>query len=498
MSNLYATEPATNGKVIFDTTAGEIEVELWGKECPKAVKNFLALTMEGYYDGVIFHRVVPGFIIQTGDPTGTGMGGESFYGEPFGNEIHGRLKFNRRGLLGVANNGEKNTNTSQFFITLDQAPELTSKHTLFGKVVGNTIYNVLSIGNMDIDAEERPLVPPKIRRIRIIENPFPDIQPRITAEERRAQNSARIEAKKELEKREKRSKAKKNTKLLSFGESEEIPDEDEVPKKSMTRQDLMEVGPPANDFKLRNSVDVPPPLKDIESDDLIKKKEAEKKAIDLKSIREQHAKDQAGGANDRKAEIARMEADLKRLKKRSGSMSSSSSSSSTRGRRPKGPSVLEQELAKYEANRGRAAQKTGKKRGRKEEEDDLLAEMKKFSHRVVQAGDSDGEEGGREEGEAGETKEEKYGLGLGEDDEGVEVDDDVGWMRHTLKFVVDEKELTRRAEDEYAVIDPRAKARDIQSASRPSAKRSRQDDRRHGGSGRGGRQGGGRDGGRRY
>ena len=71
------------------------QVELWGKEAPLAVRNFLALSMEGYYDGVIFHRIVPGFIVQTGDPTGTGMGGESFYGEPFKDEFHQRLKFNR-------------------------------------------------------------------------------------------------------------------------------------------------------------------------------------------------------------------------------------------------------------------------------------------------------------------------------------------------------------------------------------------------------------------
>ncbi|RSH92409.1 Peptidyl-prolyl isomerase cwc27 [Saitozyma podzolica] len=153
MSNLYVTEPATNGKVIVDTTAGEIEVELWGKEAPKAVRNFLQLAMEGYYDGVIFHRIVPGFIIQTGDPTGTGTGGDSIYGEPFQDETHGRLRFNRRGLMGMANRGKRNTNTSQFFFTLDRADELTNKHTLFGRIQGDTIYN---IGQLDIDEEERP------------------------------------------------------------------------------------------------------------------------------------------------------------------------------------------------------------------------------------------------------------------------------------------------------------------------------------------------------
>jgi peptidyl-prolyl cis-trans isomerase SDCCAG10 len=92
---------------------------------------------------------VPGFIIQSGDPTGTGLGGESFYGEPFNDEIHGRLKFNRRGLLGMANNSKRNTNNSQFFFTLDRADELTGKHTLFGKITGNTIYSEPSDCSID-------------------------------------------------------------------------------------------------------------------------------------------------------------------------------------------------------------------------------------------------------------------------------------------------------------------------------------------------------------
>jgi len=111
-------------------------------ECLQEQPGTLSLT-SGYYDGVIFHRVVPGFIVQTGDPTGTGMGGESVYGEPFNDEIHGRLKFNRRGLMGMANNSKRNTNNSQFFFTLDRADELTGKHTMFGKIAGNTIYSEL-------------------------------------------------------------------------------------------------------------------------------------------------------------------------------------------------------------------------------------------------------------------------------------------------------------------------------------------------------------------
>lgn len=76
MSNIYMTEPPTSGKLLLCTSKGEIEVELWAKETPKACRNIVALALEGYFDNMIWHRVVPQFCIQTGDPTGTGTGGE--------------------------------------------------------------------------------------------------------------------------------------------------------------------------------------------------------------------------------------------------------------------------------------------------------------------------------------------------------------------------------------------------------------------------------------
>ncbi|VEL20001.1 unnamed protein product [Protopolystoma xenopodis] len=155
MSNIYITEPATNGKVILRTTVGEIEVELWSKETPKACRNFVQLCMENYYDDTPFHRLVKGFVVQGGDPTGTGKGGESIYGQPFKNEAHSRLSFNRRGLLGMASS-EPNSNRSQFFFTLGPATELDGKHTLFGRVAGNTIFNMLRLGEGVINDDERP------------------------------------------------------------------------------------------------------------------------------------------------------------------------------------------------------------------------------------------------------------------------------------------------------------------------------------------------------
>ena len=119
MSNLtvYVNEPVTKGKVVLHTTVGPFDVELWSKEAPLACRNFVQLCLEGYYDGCVFHRVIKEFMAQTGDPTGTGTGGESVYGAPFKDECHGRLRFTHRGLLGMASSGP-NTNGSQFFMTL--------------------------------------------------------------------------------------------------------------------------------------------------------------------------------------------------------------------------------------------------------------------------------------------------------------------------------------------------------------------------------------------
>ncbi|XP_008468558.1 spliceosome-associated protein CWC27 homolog, partial [Diaphorina citri] len=136
--------------VLLKTSVGDIDIELWSREAPKACRNFVQLCMEGYYNNTIIHRVVKGFIAQGGDPTGTGTGGESIYGKPFKDEIHSRLRFVRRGLVAMANAG-KDDNGSQFFFTLAATPELNSKHTIFGKVAGDTIYNMIKLDEIMVD-----------------------------------------------------------------------------------------------------------------------------------------------------------------------------------------------------------------------------------------------------------------------------------------------------------------------------------------------------------
>ena len=131
---------------VIKTNMGTIELELFPKEAPKAVENFTKLAYEGYYDGVIFHRVIDNFMIQGGDPTGTGRGGESIWGKPFKDEFSPNLKFDQPGLLAMANAGP-GTNGSQFFITLAPTPWLNNHHTIFGKVI-NGMDVVQAIGKV--------------------------------------------------------------------------------------------------------------------------------------------------------------------------------------------------------------------------------------------------------------------------------------------------------------------------------------------------------------
>ncbi|KAF8246707.1 cyclophilin-like protein [Wilcoxina mikolae CBS 423.85] len=182
MAQLYALEPQTNAKVLLKTNYGDLELELWGQQTPLTTRNFLQLCYDGYYNDTIFHRLVPGFILQGGDPTGTGHGGEAIYpGGLFADEFHSRLKYNRRGLVGMANSGRKDDNGSQFFLTLGDTKELSGKNTLFGKIVGDTIYNLVRMGELELEeGTERPMFPPKVLATEVLVNPFEDVKPRET------------------------------------------------------------------------------------------------------------------------------------------------------------------------------------------------------------------------------------------------------------------------------------------------------------------------------
>ncbi|KAI4169293.1 MAG: hypothetical protein LQ343_005791 [Gyalolechia ehrenbergii] len=239
MSSLYNLEPQPTAKVLLETTSGDISLELFAKQTPLASRNFLQLCLDGYYNSTIFHRLVPGFVIQGGDPTGTGEGGEAFYeGGLFDDEFHSRLKFNRRGLLGMANTGRKNDNGSQFFLTLGATPELEGRNTMFGRVVGDTIYNLMKMGEAELIAEgsERPLYPTKIVGAEVLVNPFHDMV-------KRDLSRTKSSTSKSQEKEAKNKSRKKGGKtLLSFEDDEAVEDGAALLRKEKFNPKLVSAG----------------------------------------------------------------------------------------------------------------------------------------------------------------------------------------------------------------------------------------------------------------
>jgi len=156
--------------VVLETNQGNIELKLKPDIAPKACENFVKLVEKGYYNGLIFHRVIKGFMIQGGDPTGTGMGGESIWGKPFEDEVTPVAKFDGPGILAMANSGP-NTNGSQFFITCAKTPWLNMRHTIFGEVVSG-LDAAQKIENTPVNAEGRPIAEQKIIRASLVSERF--------------------------------------------------------------------------------------------------------------------------------------------------------------------------------------------------------------------------------------------------------------------------------------------------------------------------------------
>jgi len=152
------------------TSHGTLNINLYWKETPKTCRNFIELCKHGYYDGVIFHRVIPDFVCQTGDPYGDGRGGESIYGPYFEDEIVAKLSHDSKGIVSMANAG-RNTNSSQFFVTFRPVPHLDGKHTVFGAVSEDT-QAVLDDIAVVKTKNKKPVVPVKIFTAQVVENPW--------------------------------------------------------------------------------------------------------------------------------------------------------------------------------------------------------------------------------------------------------------------------------------------------------------------------------------
>jgi cyclophilin family peptidyl-prolyl cis-trans isomerase len=171
MAQQYSAPPAMtlddskSYSATFKTNHGDIEIELFRSQAPVTVNNFIFLARDGFYNDVIIHRVIPGFMIQGGDPDGTGMGGPGY---KFQDEFDTSLTFGTTGILAMANSGPA-TNGSQFFITVAPTPHLNGKHTIFGKVTsGQDIADAIS--NVAQASGNRPTEPIVIERIEIQES----------------------------------------------------------------------------------------------------------------------------------------------------------------------------------------------------------------------------------------------------------------------------------------------------------------------------------------
>jgi peptidylprolyl isomerase len=153
--------------VVMETTQGVIEIELRPDVAPKACENFIKLSQKSYYDGLIFHRVIKGFMLQGGDPTGTGTGGASIWGKTFEDEFSPKLTLDKPLVLAMANRGPA-TNGSQFFITVAPTPWLNGKHTAFGTVIkGADVVKKIELtptGAMDKPRQDQKIIKVTIRQ----------------------------------------------------------------------------------------------------------------------------------------------------------------------------------------------------------------------------------------------------------------------------------------------------------------------------------------------
>ncbi|CAK7235234.1 Peptidyl-prolyl isomerase cwc27 [Sporothrix eucalyptigena] len=498
MSTFYDTEPQPTASLIIHTTSGEIAVELFAKQTPLTSRNFLQHCLDGYYDNTIFHRLVPGFVVQGGDPTGTGNGGESIFdggalsgdldpwpmderrgvnagphGLGFKDEFHSRLKFNRRGLLGMANEGKPDTNSSQFFFTLDKTDELNGKNTVFGRVAGPTIYNLTKIGQGDVqEGTDRPLYPTRITRTEILTNPFTDM--------RKSERAARFSTQQQQQSRgsddKKKTKRKKgvNKNLLSFGD--DVEDELEASsrgknkKAKLDKEETEERGEPEHTHHHRTTLpsralsDKPSPASSAKPT----KRDNDNDDSDSDSGRDAapRKKPEMTALEKTKAEIAALKASMRRTV-----------AVEPEKQKDEKKSALDQ-LVPTDATRGK---KFDRKNGLSSHDTKTLRVLDAFTSMLGQ--DSNGkvalpatEPAAAPEGEGDEGDGTVCDLHFiancqscrpwdkGEDGQDSDGDGE-DWMSHTLNCAADKlgKDLSyrKKAEEELIVIDPREKAQNI-------------------------------------
>lgn len=433
MSNIYITEPQTEGKVVVRTTLGDLDVELWAKQAPKACRNFIQLCLEGYYDNTVFHRVIKKFIAQGGDPTGTGQGGESSYGQPFEDEFHQRLRFTHRGLLAMA--GSKGTNGSQFFITLDETPELRGKHTIFGKVTGDSKYNILKFNDLQMDENDRPEFPPKILGTDVLWNPFDDIVPRMKPKAVQEPKPAP---------KLKKACAKKNMNLLSFGD--EAQEDEEADVTAATSLPKMKSSHGGKEYSAHGpSGKEEDELADSGTDEEETKHSAASSLKDKIREREASTEEQLKNFQEKMRRSIQKKAVHKQqqqTRKRQRSDEESEEESEDE-------SYVEQQRAKY--------LKPKRYKSKKERQESTLSRLDAFTASLRKT---------KEEAEKQNQEEEE------DEDEDFAMDHNLkttSWMKHKLKFVGPKLDL--HSDDGYVVYDPLqgSSAKQVKAIKRASA-----------------------------
>ncbi|KAF2208762.1 hypothetical protein CERZMDRAFT_48662 [Cercospora zeae-maydis SCOH1-5] len=478
MAALYNLEPQPTAKVILNTTSGDLQLEIFAKQCPLAARNFLQHCLDGYYNNTVFHRLVPGFIVQGGDPTGTGSGGISAInnGDAFEDEFHTRLKFNRRGLLGMANEGP-NTNGSQFFFTLGATPELQGKNTMFGRIEGDTIYNLMKMADTELvgweEGSERPMYPTRVTGAEVLVNPFEDMVARVKEAPR-----SKDEGKKEVKKRKKPL----GKQVLSFGDDEE--DGAPVVKKVKANPKMVAVEEEALEKPLEKA---PKQKKEKQSRQDEPMPDAVEVAAPAKpaalkhteSPEEDDEESEDDAENKRQKQLESTNAEIAALK---ASMKRPVDSGPKQKEKPK--SALETMIPSTSIR--------GRKRGKATEERGALDLFKQFKSRLEDLPDDEPAEaksnGG---GDATNGQSDAPAAADAEDDEAALCDlhfiancesckkwdedkldgdaeddgnEDMSWMAKKLTFAKDTKGKDlewKRKMEEIEVIDPRAKAQEL-------------------------------------
>ena len=432
-----------------------------------ACRNFVQLCMEGYYDNTVFHRIIKDFIVQGGDPTATGTGGESIYGEPFKDEFHSRLRFSHRGLLAMANTGP-NSNTSQFFFTLAKTEGLERRNTIFGKVVGDTVFNLVNMGELQVDLDDRPKYPPSIKNTTVLYNPFDDIVPRVSIEDERMDRELE-----DIQPIVSKPVNKKNLSLLSF-EDEELDDGSTTYQRPKIKSihDAID-----NDPTLSKNLAVD--LSKIESHNLstsISKLDLLKQSMRKVKLSNQQSRDEPSDSDSQvedtpkptNSKLSEMQQEAKRLQSQIKSIGSDTrlnrNTSDDDDKKGSGDAIKQLRDAYLKTGKAVSGRDKHKKRKTDAKNDPTVAKLNEFQSLLKQASQTANvRKNGN--GTAGEAKDDEWECDLhfvkgcescrdtfGQDDD---LDDD-GWMNATLHFrKVVSANVYEPKVDDYEVVDPR-------------------------------------------